>query len=152
MQTQIDIPVDFYAGAIALFAVVIFAKFSTHYVSRQSKARKPPKPEADDWKSKLKKWGSYALCGSLWVLHWVCVLVAFGGLAVSLLILGHAPSVIEWDKGPDVPFPWGRQVVIWTAAISGGILALDVLIFAHIDAVKADEQVAAKGSGKATGK
>ena len=39
--TEPSYPVDFYAGVIATCAVVLFAKFVTHHVGKQSKYRRP---------------------------------------------------------------------------------------------------------------
>jgi hypothetical protein len=112
-------PVDFYAGVIATCAVVLFAKFVTHHVGRQSK-RKP-------------KWAKSVL----WVPHIFCVVAAFIGLAASLAILAEVPHANEWDTGTARWFGrwWiGRWGVLVAALTSGALLALDVLIFGHIPA------------------
>jgi hypothetical protein len=99
--------VDFYAGAIATFAVILFAKFVTHHVSHSHKnARRR----------------HVILC----VLRWLCVVAAGFGLALSLVILAEIPLVEGWD---DATHKGGRWAVCVTVAISAALLAIDVAIF-----------------------
>jgi hypothetical protein len=101
--------VDFYAGAIAMFAVVLFAKFATHRVRHNGKSGKSP------W------------CSGWYWAHWVCVFTAWVGLLASLAILGH-PSIIKgWYDGAD-RWWFGRWLVFVTALISATLLAFDVAV------------------------
>ena len=70
MATEASPPVDFYAAATSAVAVVLFAKFVTHrdHAPGDTRVRK----------LKLKwKW-----------LHWACVVAAWSGFVVSLVVLG----------------------------------------------------------------
>ena len=60
-------PVDFYAGAIATVAVILFAKFNTH------------RSHDERWK----------------LLHIVCAIAAWLGLILSLLVLGWTVTNVE---------------------------------------------------------
>jgi hypothetical protein len=111
--TEPSYPVDFYAGVIATCAVVLFAKFVTHHVGKQSKYRRP--------------WWGYI---PLWIAHVICVAAALVGLAASLAILAQIPRAQEWDTGTGRCI--GRWGVLMAALISGLLLALDVAIFGHI--------------------
>jgi hypothetical protein len=102
-------PVDFYAGAIATFAVILFAKFVTHHVSHSHK---------QDWRRS----------GWLCVAHWFCVLAAGVGLALSLAILAEIPQVKGWD---DATHKGGRWTVCVAVVISALFLSLDVALFGH---------------------
>lgn len=68
MATEASPPVDFYAAATSAVAVVLFAKFVTH--------RDHAPKDTRVWKFKWK-----------W-LHWACVVAAWSGFVVSLVVLG----------------------------------------------------------------
>jgi hypothetical protein len=101
----VDALVDFYAGAIAMFAVVLFTKFVTHHVRHDGKSDKPK-------------------CSGWYWAHWVCVFAAWVGLLASLLILGHVwlPNGLYDGHG----WWFGRWLVFGAAFVSGTILAFDV--------------------------
>ena len=101
----IDPPaIDFYAGAIALFAIVLFTKFLTHHVRH---VREPfePKPYLNGW---------------YWA-HWACVAAAWLGLFASFVILAEGWSSKTFEKG-------SRIFVGVMALISGTLLAWDVAV------------------------
>jgi hypothetical protein len=105
----VDALVDFYAGAIAMFAVVLFTKFVTHHVRHNGKSVKSPK------------------CSGWYWAHWVCVFAAWVGLLASLAILGHVHLPNGWYDGRD-RWWFGRWIVFGAAFISGTILAFDVAL------------------------
>ena len=100
---------DFYAGAIAMFAVVLFTKFATHHV-RQVRA------DAISAGARPSR-GWYAG-------HWICAATAWLGLAVSFLVLAEISSSNGFDK-------FGRLFVGAMALISGTLLAWDVAVAGH---------------------
>jgi hypothetical protein len=92
-------PADFYAGAIALFAVIVFAKFIAH--DRRERQR--------------GGWGS-----PQWeVAHFLCVLLSAVGVVASLWVLG-------FDDLPGVSESLTRHGVFVVAILAMLILALDV--------------------------
>jgi hypothetical protein len=93
-----EVPVDFYAGAVAAFVIIVFAKFSTH-IHR-------PK---HTYEGRLK-WA----VGSPG--HVLCICSAWAGLILALMMLGRV-----WLRG-EVVF---RGLVGLLAVFAGGILALD---------------------------
>jgi hypothetical protein len=109
---------DFYAGAIAMFAVVLFAKFVTHHVSHKGKSV----PSKSSW------------CRGWCWFHVVCVLAAWVGLAVSLYILAEAP----YSRGLELH---GRWLVGLAALFSSALLAVDVVAFGHAKNVDTDGYV-----------
>lgn len=97
-----DVPTDFYAGAVAACVVIVFAKFATHTHPREPKARR-----------RLVKWAVGA--GG----HKLCILFAWLGLLLALLMLGKARLSLE------LGFRW---VVGGLAVVAGGILSLDTAL------------------------
>jgi hypothetical protein len=123
---QPQVPVDFYAGAVATFVVILFAKFVTHHV-RFGTDHVSNSREKEQWPKR----------GSLWrrkhwhfwhPAHWICVVAAAVGLALSLLVLSEIPLFDGWDDGNHTLPRW---VVLVTAFISGALLVADVAIFGH---------------------
>jgi putative flippase GtrA len=98
MATEAPPPVDFYAAAVAAAAVVVFAKFVTHRDHAPADTRM--------WKLKWK-----------W-LHWACVVAAWTGFVVSLVVLGGLTS-----GGLEIVLRWAVGVLVVIAAT---ILAIDV--------------------------
>ena len=96
---------DFFAGAIATFAVFLFAKFATHHV-RQMRAE----PNSAGVRRPSRSWN---------VAHWICAWTAWLGLGASLLFLADPTLTGKWELG-------GRWLVGLLAFISGTILAWDV--------------------------
>ena len=131
-------PVDFYAGAIATFAVILFAKFVTHHV------RFGPDHVSH---SEKKQWPKrrYLLYPKHWHLwhpaHWICVVAAAVGLALSLLVLSEIPLFDGWDDGNHT---WPRWVVLLAAFISGALLVADVAVFGH----KPDKETTTSNTAK----
>jgi hypothetical protein len=102
-----ELRVDYYAGALAMFAVIMFAKFVTH----RGNAR------ADDRSSVL---GGDRRFRRVWIgLHWACVVSAWLGVGACLGVLG-------WDESLGVDEGTLRVSVAVLAGISASILALDV--------------------------
>jgi hypothetical protein len=97
-QEQLPSLNDFYAGAMALFAIILFAKFVTH--------RRHGESTTGIW-----PW-----------LHGLCVLAAFLGLMVCLIVLGWTKKSHVWGVQEVV----GRWAVILLALVSAAILAWDV--------------------------
>jgi hypothetical protein len=90
---------DFYAGAMALFAIILFAKFVTH-----------------------RRHGE-TVAGNFWPrLHVACVVAAFLGLMACLIVLGWTKKAHVWGLQEEV----ARWIVILLAAVSAAILAFDV--------------------------
>ena len=98
-----DPPVDFYAGAIAMFAVVVVAKFLTHHARH------------------IKN----AACSGWCTVHWICVGAAWLGLFASFLILAEVPVGSGWELV-------GRSFVGLMALVSGTLLAIDVAAEGHL--------------------
>jgi uncharacterized membrane protein YhhN len=92
-------PNDFYAGAIALFAVIVFAKFIAH----DRRAR-----QSGGWGS--PRWE---------VAHFLCVLLSAVGVVASLWVLG-------FDDIPGLSECLTRHGVFVVAILAMLILALDV--------------------------
>jgi hypothetical protein len=95
-------PNDFYAGATATFVVILLSKFLTHRTRR---------PEFRSTDREAIAW---------WIGHWVCVIAAWLGLLLSLMVLA-VPAFKDQDGG-------ARWVTGAAAAIAATILALDVAI------------------------
>ena len=94
-----DLLVDFYAGAIAATAVVLFAKFITH-------SRHRP-----------RRWG-------WWVAHWLCVVAAWIGLVFSMAELSDLhPFFLKESQGQEETI---RRLVLWAVVVAGTIFAVDV--------------------------
>jgi hypothetical protein len=95
-------PNDFYAGAIAAFVVILLTKFLAH------RTRRPAFQSTD---REDIAW---------WIGHWVCVLAAWLGLLLSLVVLAF-PGFKDHDGA-------ARWVTGAAAAIAATILVLDVAI------------------------
>jgi hypothetical protein len=95
-------PNDLYAGAIVAFPVILLAKFLSHRTRRPNFANRDREDLA--W----------------WLGHWICVIVAWLGLLLSLAVLS-LPAFKDDDSG-------ARWVTASAAAIAATILALDVAI------------------------
>jgi hypothetical protein len=95
-------PNDFYAGAIAAFAVILLTKLLAHRTRR---------PELRSGDREDIAW---------WIGHWVCVIAAWLGLLLSLAVLA-SPVFKDQDGG-------ARWVIGSAAAIAATIVALDVAI------------------------
>jgi len=95
-------PNDFYAGAIAAFAVILLTKLLAHRTRR---------PELRSRDREDTAW---------WIGHWVCVIAAWLGLLLSLAVLA-SPVFRDQDGG-------ARWVIGSAAAIAATIVALDVAI------------------------
>jgi hypothetical protein len=95
-------PNDFYAGAIAAFAVILLTKFLAHRTRR---------PEFQSNDSEDLAW---------WIGHWICVIAAWVGLLVSLAVLA-IPAFKNHDGG-------ARWVTGSAVAIAATLLALDIAI------------------------
>jgi hypothetical protein len=95
-------PNDFYAGAIAAFVVILLTKLLAHRTRR---------PELRSRDREDIAW---------WIGHWVCVLAAWLGLLLSLVVLA-SPVFKDQDGG-------ARWVIGSAAAIAATIVALDVAI------------------------
>jgi len=95
-------PNDFYAGAIAAFAVILLTKLLAHRTRR---------PELRSRDREDIAW---------WIGHWVCVIAAWLGLLLSLAVLA-SPVFKDQDGG-------ARWVIGSAAAIAATIVALDVAI------------------------
>jgi hypothetical protein len=92
---------DFYAGVLALLAIVLFAKFVTH---RRHAGLNP--------------------CWIWALLHVMCVVLAGFGVLACLRMLG-------WGHLPfGIGEPRARSIVLWLAGLSTVILALDVAVIA----------------------
>jgi hypothetical protein len=99
---------DFYAGAIAVATIVLFAKFVTHGPRHKSNGLK----------------------GCFWRgLHYVCVLAALLAVSLSLAILGEVfvpkswPVLVDWPKRAEGDV---RAFVFWAVVLATVILAIDV--------------------------
>jgi hypothetical protein len=106
-------PQDYYAAAIALFGIILFAKFVTHARTATKWVRLKL-----DKKSSDKVWNG---------LHFFAVLAAIIGAASCFAVLGWAEnnspiSVLGWN----IKEEWFRDVVAIAAVISGIILAFDI--------------------------
>ena len=75
-----DVAHDFYAGAIAAFVVILFAKFLAHRTRR---------PEFRSKDNEDIAW---------WIGHWICVIAAWLGLLLSLAVLAF-PAFKDHDNG-----------------------------------------------------
>jgi hypothetical protein len=113
---------DFYAGAIAAVVVILFAKFITHRGS-----------------ANMDKWR---------LLHWICVLAAWLGLLLSLVVLGDM-SVRRFGVSFEIKDieGWFRWIVGVLVVVSGGILAVDVAALDYTSAGKTRT-----GDGRGSGK
>jgi hypothetical protein len=95
-------PDDFYVGAIAALVVILLTKFLAHRTRR---------PEFRSRGREDVVW---------WIGHWVCVIAAWLGLLLSLLVLA-SPVFKDRDGG-------ARWVIGTAAAIAATIVALDVAV------------------------
>ena len=95
-------PDDLYAGAIVAFPVILLAKVLAH------RTRRPYLASGD---GEDLAW---------WVGHWICVIVAWLGLLLSLAVLS-LPAFEDHDGG-------ARWVTAAAAGIAATILALDVAV------------------------
>jgi hypothetical protein len=93
-----EAPVDFYAGAVAAFVVIVFAKFATYTHTHKHTYKGPAQ----------------------WVVgprgHALCIWCAWVGLMLSLAMLGRLALSAEVLV---------RGVVGFLAVLAGGILSLD---------------------------
>jgi hypothetical protein len=120
-------PQDYYAAAIALFGIILFAKFVTHGGT------------ATKWFALNKGWS-----GWVWtVLHILAVVAAVIGAASCLAVLGWAEN-----STPISPFGFKiteaclRRVVAIAAAFSGIILAFDIGITRRGNGDSTSQQIA----------
>ena len=85
-ESNIPSLADYYAGAIALLVVVLFAKLVSHAKPGPSAVR-GSRANAAWWLPKAWNWlidPDRAAIGK----HWVCVLAAFVGAVASFTVLG----------------------------------------------------------------
>jgi hypothetical protein len=94
-----DVPVDFYAGAVAAFVVIVFAKFATHAHPRK---RVP---------TRLLLAAVLGQGG-----HRTCIGLAWFGLGLALVVLGRGLLGVE------LALRWGVGLL---ALAAGGILSVD---------------------------
>jgi hypothetical protein len=95
---------DYYAAAIALFGIILFAKFVTH--ARTTK--------------KWWAWLDKKMSDTVWnVLHGIAILAAIIGVACCFAVLGWAAENSSTEECL-------RWVVAIAAACSGLILAFDI--------------------------
>jgi hypothetical protein len=95
-------PDDFYVGAIAAFVVILLTKFLAHRTRR---------PEYRSGDGEDIAW---------WIGHWICVIAAWLGLLLSLVVLA-SPVFKDRDGG-------ARWVIGAAAAVAATIVALDVAV------------------------
>jgi hypothetical protein len=99
---------DFYAGAIAVAAIILFAKFVTH----------GPRHKSGGFRGRFSKG-----------LHYVCVAAALLAVSLSLAILGEvlvpksSPVLFGWPKNAEGGV---RAIVFWAVVSAAVILAIDV--------------------------
>jgi hypothetical protein len=99
---------DFYAGVIAVAAIVLFAKFVTH----------GPRHKSDGCKGRFWRW-----------LHYACVLSALLAVSLSLAILGEVSVPKSWcflGGWPKRAEGDVRAFVFWAVILAAVILAVDV--------------------------
>jgi hypothetical protein len=100
-------PQDYYAAAIALFGIILFAKFVAHTRT------------ATKWFKLDEKWSV-----TVWNrLHFCAVLAAILGAASCLVVLGWA---VNTSHNWNIAEKCLRWVVAFMAGCSGIILALDI--------------------------
>ena len=99
---------DFYAGAIAVAGIILFAKFVAH----------GPRHKCDEPR------------GCIWkFFHVVCVIAALVAVIVSFAILGEIavptswPGFVGWPQEAERDM---RVVVFWAVVVAAVILAVDV--------------------------
>ena len=98
---------DYYAGAIALFGIILFTKFATH--ARNGTRSRNPEDKKWPWQS---------------VFHVLCVSAAVIGAASCFAVLGWTINISV--LGCNVNEESLRWVVAITAGFSGVVLAVEV--------------------------
>jgi len=98
-------PVDFYAAAVAVLAIVVFAKFVTH--TEKHRSRYP----RESWVAKP-------------CVHHLCVGLASGGILVSLAVLGFDDLLPHWIE---VTL---RILVFVLSGAAGALLVVDLHVVA----------------------
>jgi|SRR5215208_3902026 len=111
LLAEVAIPVDYYAGALAMFAIVLFAKFATHrHHSERNRRGQNTMGSSRSDERPPRNWFRR--------LHVICVLFAWLGALSCLAVLGWGEPVFREQ--------WYRHAVAVFAGIAVSILAFDV--------------------------